>query len=79
VKVLKEEHLKASVDPRTFGVDGHRQVGFIDVIAFGAAARAAEWNGPVDLLVTPDINTWNGTSSVQLRVRDFRVSTGSAP
>jgi single-stranded-DNA-specific exonuclease len=75
VKVLKEEHLKASVDPRTFGVDGHRSVGFIDVIAFGAAARAAEWSGPVDLLVTPDINVWNGTRSVQLRVRDFRAST----
>lgn len=74
IKVLKEEHLKASLDPRAFGEDGHRQRGFVDVIAFGVAARAAEWAGPVDLLVTPDINTWNGNSSVQLRVRDFKVA-----
>ncbi len=72
IKVLKGEHLKGSVDPRSFGPTGHRDVGFVDVIAFGAAARAEEWEGPVDLLAVPDLNVYNGTTSVQLRVRDFK-------
>jgi single-stranded-DNA-specific exonuclease len=77
IKVLKGEHLKGSIDPRSFGADGHRAVGFIDVIAFGAAPRASEWEGPVDLLAVPDLNSFNGTTSVQLRVRDFKRSGSS--
>ena len=72
VKVLKEEHLKGSIDPRSFMAKGEANPGFIDVIAFGAASRAAELQGDVDLLATPEINEFQGRQSVQLRVRDFR-------
>lgn len=77
-KVLKGEHLKGSVDPRSFLQRGDRNPGFLDVIAFGAASRARDWEGPVDLLATPEIKEWQGNRSVQLRVRDFRPSTRSA-
>jgi single-stranded-DNA-specific exonuclease len=77
VKVLKEEHLKGSIDPRSFTSIGQRSPGFLDVISFGSAARAAEWDGPVDLLATPEVREWNGQQSVQLRIRDFRRSTST--
>jgi single-stranded-DNA-specific exonuclease len=76
LKVLKEEHLKGSLDPRSLG-DGAVRAG-IDVIAFGAGPRVAEWSGPLDLLVTPDINVWNNTKRVQLRVREFKAA-GAEP
>lgn len=44
----------------------------IEMIAFGAADRAALLQRPVDLLATPDINTFRGTQTLQLRVRDMR-------
>ena len=75
VKVLKEEHLKGSIDPRSFNLAGQRGPGFLDVIAFGAASRAREWEGPIDLLATPEVREYNGVQSVQLRVRDFKPST----
>ncbi|MCM2264632.1 MAG: single-stranded-DNA-specific exonuclease RecJ [Desulfuromonadales bacterium] len=46
-------------------------------IAFGMAARQADFQGEVDLLVSPQINRYNGREMVQLRVRDVRGSTGS--
>lgn len=74
IKVIKEEHLKGSIDPRSFGSGA---VGFVDVIAFGAAARAAEWEEPVDLLAVPELNEFRGNTTVQLRVRDFRRAEGT--
>lgn len=44
-------------------------------IAFGMAARQADFQGDVDLLVSPQINRYNGREMVQLRVRDVRGST----
>jgi single-stranded-DNA-specific exonuclease len=76
LKILKEEHLKGSLDPRSLGDGAVR--GGVDVIAFGAGSRAAEWEGPLDLLVTPDINVWNNTKRVQLRVREFKEA-GAEP
>ncbi len=41
-------------------------------IAFGMLARRDEFQGEVDLLVTPQINRYRGRESIQLRVRDVR-------
>jgi len=69
LRVLKDEHLKGTIDPRTFGGGPG-----IDVIFFGGAARADECDGEVDLLVSPDINEFRGEQLVQMRVRDLRRS-----
>ncbi|NJC88134.1 MAG: single-stranded-DNA-specific exonuclease RecJ [Desulfuromonas sp.] len=45
-------------------------------IAFGMAARQADFQGDVDLLVSPQVNRYNGREMVQLRVRDVRGSAG---
>lgn len=41
-------------------------------IAFGMQQRKAEFDGKVDLLVSPQINCYQGRQTVQLRVRDIR-------
>ena len=46
-------------------------------IAFGMLERRDELQGEVDLLVTPQINRYNGREMVQLRVKDVRSSIGS--
>jgi len=46
----------------------------LPAIAFGMAARQEEFQGDLDLLVTPQINRYNGRETVQLRVRDVRSS-----
>jgi single-stranded-DNA-specific exonuclease len=46
----------------------------LPAIAFGMASRLAEFQGDVDLLVSPQINRYNGRETVQLRVRDVRAS-----
>ena len=42
-------------------------------IAFGMASRIHEFQGDVDLLVSPQINRYQGRETVQLRVRDVRT------
>ncbi|TLM68419.1 MAG: single-stranded-DNA-specific exonuclease RecJ [Deltaproteobacteria bacterium] len=44
----------------------------VPAIAFGMADRLAEFQGDVDLLVSPQVNRYNGRETVQLRVRDVR-------
>jgi single-stranded-DNA-specific exonuclease len=44
----------------------------LPAIAFGMGARLAEFQGEIDLLVSPQINRYNGRETVQLRVRDVR-------
>jgi single-stranded-DNA-specific exonuclease len=44
-------------------------------IAFGMADQAEAFQGDVDLLVSPQINRYNGRETVQLRIRDVRPST----
>ena len=34
-----------------------------------------ERGGKVELLYTPTVNTWNGRSTLQLRVRDMKTVT----
>ena len=41
-------------------------------IFFGAGARAAELGGEADILFTPQLNTWNGRTDVQLRLCALR-------
>lgn len=46
----------------------------VPAIAFGMAERLAEFDGDLDLLVSPQINRYNGRDAVQLRIRDVRAS-----
>ncbi len=46
-------------------------------IAFGMQDRQEEFRGAVDLLVSPQINRYNGRETVQLRVRDIRTADNS--
>jgi single-stranded-DNA-specific exonuclease len=46
----------------------------VQAIAFGLAARLEEFQGELDLLVSPQINRYNGRETVQVRVRDVRGS-----
>jgi single-stranded-DNA-specific exonuclease len=45
-------------------------------IAFGMADQAEAFQGDIDLLVSPQINRYNGRETVQLRVRDVRSTPG---
>lgn len=47
----------------------------IDAIWFGMGDADIEVGGKVELLYTPSINTWNGRSTLQLRVRDLKTVT----
>lgn len=49
--------------------------GGLPAIAFGMFGRQAEFQGEIDLLVSPQVNRYNGRESVQLRVRDLRASS----
>ncbi len=49
--------------------------GSLPAIAFGMFGRQAEFQGEIDLLVSPQVNRYNGRESVQLRVRDLRASS----
>ena len=46
-------------------------------IAFGMLGRRDEFRGEIDLLVTPQINSFRGRETVQLRVKDVRRSATS--
>ncbi len=43
-----------------------------DVIGFRMADKIDQARGPVDLLYTPEFNTWEGQTSIQLRMIDLR-------
>lgn len=46
----------------------------LPAIAFGMAERFDEFQGDLDLLVSPQINRYSGREAVQLRIRDVRRS-----
>jgi single-stranded-DNA-specific exonuclease len=46
----------------------------LPAIAFGMAGQFDEFQGDLDLLVSPQINRYDGRESVQLRIRDVRRS-----
>ncbi|MDH3998026.1 MAG: single-stranded-DNA-specific exonuclease RecJ [Desulfuromonadales bacterium] len=66
IKELKGGHLRF-----TACQDGYSH----PAIAFGMQARREEFNGEVDLLVTPQINRYMGRESVQLKVKDVRPAS----
>lgn len=62
MRELAGGHLKGTVDAARA----------VEVIAFGAAERAAQIGRTVELLATPEINEFRGAQTLQLRVKDFR-------
>jgi single-stranded-DNA-specific exonuclease len=65
VHVVGENHLRLTVCQ---GAYSH------PAIAFGMLERREEFNGDVDLLVTPQVNRYRGRETVQLRVKDVRAA-----
>jgi single-stranded-DNA-specific exonuclease len=45
----------------------------VDAIGFGMAELPVAQGGRINVLYTPEINVWNGTASLQLRLRDLRI------
>lgn len=68
VQVIGDSHVRFTV----------RQGGYSQpCIAFGMADRRAGLEGELDILFSPTINRWRGKESVQLRIKEFRVSRKS--
>ncbi len=61
-RVLKDTHLKLRV-----AAAGRE----FEAIGFGMASRGIE-TGVVDIAFVPELNTWNGRESLQLRLKDIR-------
>ncbi|MDP2343943.1 MAG: single-stranded-DNA-specific exonuclease RecJ [Deltaproteobacteria bacterium] len=77
-KEVGNGHLKGVIDPNSLlQATGSRAASLVEVISFGTADRVREWDGPLDLLGTPDLNEWQGRVTVQLRLKDFRPSEAS--
>jgi hypothetical protein len=46
----------------------------VDAIGFGMATVPVAQGGRIDLLYTPEINTWNGNANLQLRLKDLQIT-----
>jgi single-stranded-DNA-specific exonuclease len=80
VREIGNGHLKATIDPASLSSSsGRRPAGLVEVICFSAIDRVREWDAPVDLLGTPELNEWQGRVTLQLRVRDFRPAGSTSP
>jgi len=66
-RVVGQNHL------RLFLRQGNRA---LTAIGFGMAERPLEDGAALDILFFPELNEWNGSTSIQLRLRDFRASQG---
>lgn len=66
-KVVKEQHVRFSVKQDNVTISG---------IGFGLASKfdIIASKKPLDIVYTIDINEWNGTTSLQMRVIDFKAS-----
>lgn len=66
-KIVKEQHIRFSLRQDAVTITG---------IGFGMAEKfhLLEQQQPVDIVFTIDVNEWNGSSSLQVRVIDFRQS-----
>jgi len=58
-------------------ISGQLNVGAqkIRAIGFGLVERKIDWTQAVDILVVPEINEFNGNSSIQLRIKDVKSSS----
>jgi single-stranded-DNA-specific exonuclease len=67
-KIVKEKHIKFSIQQGTTTING---------IGFNLASKfnLMEMNRPLDVVFTIDINEWNGNSTVQVKVIDFKLSS----
>ncbi|MFY8089810.1 MAG: single-stranded-DNA-specific exonuclease RecJ [Chitinophagaceae bacterium] len=67
-KIVKEKHVKFSIQQGTTTING---------IGFNLASKfnLMEMNRPLDVVFTIDINEWNGNSTVQVKVIDFKLSS----
>jgi single-stranded-DNA-specific exonuclease len=65
-RVVGRDHLKMEV------ADGHD---VRDAIGFGMGGDRPPEGARVDIVFTPEINSWQGVSRVQLRIADMRPST----
>lgn len=66
-KIVKEQHIRFSLKQGNTTITG---------IGFGMAEKfpLLEQNKPVDIVFKIDENEWNGSTSLQMRVIDFRLS-----
>ena len=66
-KIVKEQHIRFSLKEGNVTVHG---------IGFGMADKfhLLQLKKPVDVVFTIDTNEWNGITSLQIRVIDFRLS-----
>ena len=66
-KIVKEQHVKFSLQQGAITLNG---------IGFGMADKfqLLQMNRPVDVVYTIDLNEWNGTKSVQLKMVDVKLS-----
>jgi single-stranded-DNA-specific exonuclease len=69
-KIVKEKHLRFVVKNENITLTG---------IGFNLAEKfdLLQLNKPLDLVFTIDENEWNGETTLQLRVIDFRLSENS--
>ena len=70
-RVVKNKHLKMRVKMRV--VENSRSV---DAIGFGMGSCISELNkgGRVDIVYSPQMNSWGGQNEVQLQLRDIRLT-----
>jgi len=47
----------------------------LPAIAFGMGDAGIEAGAAIDVVFSPELNEWNGTTSIQLRLRDWRPSS----
>ncbi len=66
-RVVGERHLK-------LGLRGRRGGKIVDAIAFRQADRRPQPGSLIDLVVTLELNRWEGREEIQLSVRDLRDS-----
>lgn len=66
-KIVKEQHLRISVKQNDIHFSG---IGFNMADKF----QIFEYKKPLDIVYTLDINEWNGTKSLQLKLIDVRLS-----
>ncbi len=66
-KIVKEQHIRFSIKQDNVTITG---------IGFGMASKFSilEQKKPVDIVFTIDENEWNSSTSLQLKVIDFRLS-----
>ena len=80
LRKLKGNHLKLRLEQSTM-IDNEEKIFFIDALLFSpkpAQAEAIKAGAELDILAEPQWNYFGGKKSIQVLVRDFRISTNDA-